>query len=386
MRGAVILHRGDIVRWRPQFKVLMLHSPVRQEEKEVDANQSAPRKTSLWVRRGTLFNGVLIVVLWVIEFHIAERHWISAIITYVPQHGVLLPVAGVLLLALRHRQKRWAWANAVLLVLAAHVFLGYQIPTQSTWARLQRRDETASTASIPLRVMSYNIMGGRRGMKALLQTIRAQKPDVLCVQEAEAWKSFDPTPALQKALPGYGCVRSAEVTTFSKYPIVSRQVHPFPTWAQRDILETVLDVQGRRVRVLNVHFHTVSFTGGPLYGNQDFPTRVSNSVRNRSEQLAVLLAALDNPNQSTLQSAPTVIAGDFNTPPRGRVYAKMAARLGDAWRQSGWGSGHSFRSDLPVIRIDYVWLSRHFQTRRVWVPQSTASDHRPLVVDLMLDK
>lgn len=364
----------------------MLRSPVRQEEKEVDANQSAPRKTSLWVRRGTLFNGVLIVVLWVIEFHIAERHWISAIITYVPQHGVLLPVAGVLLLALRHRQKRWAWANAVLLVLAAHVFLGYQIPTQSTWARLQRRDETASTASIPLRVMSYNIMGGRRGMKAFLQTIRAQKPDVLCVQEAEAWKSFDPTPALQKALPDYGCVRSAEVTTFSKYPIVSRQIHPFPAWSSRVVLETALDVQGRRVRVFNVHLNTIHLSSRSPYRGQNFPTRVSSSLRNRSEQLAVLLAALDNPNQSTLRGAPTVIAGDFNTPPRGRVYAKIAARFEDAWRQAGWGSGYSFRSDLPVMRIDYVWTSRHFQPRSAFVAHSQASDHRPLVVDLVLSR
>jgi endonuclease/exonuclease/phosphatase (EEP) superfamily protein YafD len=359
---------------------------VKQESKQVDTGQSATRKTALWVRRATLFNGALLSVLWIIEFHIAERHWVSAVITYVPQHGVLLHGSALLALSLRHRQKRWAWANVILLVLAAHVFLGYQIPIQSTLARLQRRRATVSTAAMPLRVMSYNIMGGRRGMKALLQTIHAQKPDVLCLQEAEAWKSLDPMPQLQKALPGYHSVRSAEVATFSRYPIASRQVHPFPAWAQRDILETVLDVRGRRVRVLNVHLHTIDFTGGPLYHEQNFPTRVSNSMRNRGEQLAFLLAALDRPAQSTLSSAPSLVVGDFNTPPRGRVYAELAARFDDAWRQCGWGAGNTFRGDLPVVRIDYIWISRHFQPRRALVPGSQASDHRPLVVDLMLNQ
>ncbi|MDF2439137.1 MAG: vancomycin resistance protein VanJ [Abditibacteriota bacterium] len=353
------------------------------------------RKGVLWVRRGTLFNTALLGLLWVIEFQIAERHWLSAVITYVPQHGLLLPVLGVLTLALRHKQKRWAWANIVLLLGVAHFFLGFQLPIRSTLASLQRRAGNTTRAQKPggaiapapvrLRVMSYNIMGGRRGMRAVLQTIFKYQPDVLCLQEAEAWKSFDPMPALQEALPGYHGVRTAEVATFSRYPIESHHIHPFPAWAQRDILETVLNVDGRRVRALNVHFHAINFTGGPLYGQQDFPTRVFNSIGHRNEQWVTLLAAIDRDStQSTLSAAPIVVVGDFNTPPRGHVYAGLASRFHDSWQGAGWGTGDSFRSDWPVVRIDYVWHSRHFQARRAFTAPSQASDHRPLITDLVL--
>lgn len=355
-------------------------------------------------RHLAIVNWCLLGVLWVIEFRIAERHWLTVVITYVPQHLVLLATLGLLFWALWKKQKRWALMHALTVAVVLHVFIGFQIPLQSTLANLLHINSSQAAANskytsgssqtqapLALRVMSYNILCGIRGVDGLETVIRANNPDVLCMQEAVYWKqSPDPIPLLQMRFPNYHVARVSEVATFSKYPIVAQRVHPFPAPSERAVLETVLDIDGRHVRVFNVHLSTIQLSGRAIYRSRNFSTRVAESVRERGQQLDVLFAAIDTPQstvgQSTLGEVPTLVVGDFNTPPRGLVYAKLANRFGDAWRQSGWGTGDSFASSLPVVRIDYVWTSRHFQSRRASVLKSTASDHCALSVDLMMSQ
>jgi endonuclease/exonuclease/phosphatase family metal-dependent hydrolase len=36
----------------------------------------------------------------------------------------------------------------------------------------------------------------------------------------------------------------------------------------------------------------------------------------------------------------------------------------------------------PVVRIDYVWHTRHFIATRAWVGGRTGSDHLPVIAEL----
>ena len=69
------------------------------------------------------------------------------------------------------------------------------------------------------------------------------------------------------------------------------------------------------------------------------------------------------------------------TPRRGR--AKLSAHLTNAFKQAGGGLGPTFPAAFPPVRIDHVWL-RQAEAVRAFMPVSTASDHRPLVVEVHL--
>jgi endonuclease/exonuclease/phosphatase family metal-dependent hydrolase len=84
-----------------------------------------------------------------------------------------------------------------------------------------------------------------------------------------------------------------------------------------------------------------------------------------------------------------VLCGDFNMLPGSAPYQIITACYRDAQLLRKNGSPLStFVSPLPFVRIDYIFLSKHFDVENIRVPRnsltSVASDHLPLLVDVNL--
>jgi endonuclease/exonuclease/phosphatase (EEP) superfamily protein YafD len=68
----------------------------------------------------------------------------------------------------------------------------------------------------------------------------------------------------------------------------------------------------------------------------------------------------------------------------------MTSQLRDAWREAGWGFGHSwqlFAGHLPFpfwfARIDYIFYSAHWRAESVELGRwDGTSDHQPVVARL----
>jgi len=57
--------------------------------------------------------------------------------------------------------------------------------------------------------------------------------------------------------------------------------------------------------------------------------------------------------------------------------------LADSWPEAGSGDGATIASDAPSARWDYILHGNGFaKATSASVPNTTASDHRPVVVDL----
>jgi endonuclease/exonuclease/phosphatase family metal-dependent hydrolase len=85
--------------------------------------------------------------------------------------------------------------------------------------------------------------------------------------------------------------------------------------------------------------------------------------------------------------ATTIVAGDFNDEPAGASYKLMLTRFADAWADAGSGdAGLTYPADVPRKRIDFVFHAprERTRTRRAWVVETLASDHRPLVAEIEL--
>ena len=239
--------------------------------------------------------------------------------------------------------------------------------------------------------MSYNIKAGGGDLARIAETIRASAADIVALQEVDVhWSArsgfVDQAAVLAERLgmqvgfahiyelPGAtGSVplREYGVAVLSKYPIVawtnhritrlSTQAEGTPPAPMPGFLEATIDVHGTRIRVFDTH---LDYRPDPAV---------------RRQQVAETLAIIGN------GSTPMLLFGDFNAPPAAPELQPLFKRLRDSWTVSS-DSGFTSPAAAPVRRIDYVFASLHFRVRAASVPASQASDHRPVVVDVLVDR
>ncbi|HEX6578327.1 MAG TPA: endonuclease/exonuclease/phosphatase family protein [Jiangellaceae bacterium] len=129
---------------------------------------------------------------------------------------------------------------------------------------------------------------------------------------------------------------------------------------QRGLLQVGIDIRDHGLRVLNTHLE---------YGFQV----------ERLEQTATITDAVRN------GPAPVVLLGDLNAGPSSPEVARLREVLSDAWAMAGVGAGFTFDAVSPHVRIDYVLVGDGVTVRSARVAPTYASDHRPVVVDAVLD-
>ena len=118
----------------------------------------------------------------------------------------------------------------------------------------------------------------------------------------------------------------------------------------------------------------------------------------RREQQARALAAYARGRKT-----PLILVGDLNATDQNSAYALIADQMGDAWREAGWGFGHTFPgrptgrmggsrpvflgipAPMWLVRIDYIFHSPDIQAVDAKLaPDSGQSDHRGVIATLAL--
>lgn len=127
--------------------------------------------------------------------------------------------------------------------------------------------------------------------------------------------------------------------------------------------------------------HLVSLRLTPPVFRLDFynPGSWKALERNRSErrtELQEIAASLSD------LEGPLVVGGDFNCAGHDPVLQVLRPTLTDGFRVAGRGWGHSGMNDVPLIRVDQIWASRHFGFVAVRAHKTIHSDHRMVVADL----
>ena len=243
---------------------------------------------------------------------------------------------------------------------------------------------------LSLRVMTYNIQAGAGNLDGTAGAIRAAAPDVVALQEVDVhWSArsqfADEADSLAKLLgmqarfahiydlPGEGAsspAREYGVALLSRYPIVAFANHAITRHSTVNegaapasmpgFLEASIDVRGTRVRVFNTH---LDYRSDPAV---------------RRQQVAETIAIIGTP------ATPTLLFGDLNAGPDAAELQPLFARLHDSWRSVSTDAGLTYPAVAPVKRIDFVLTSPHFRAVGARVPDTQASDHRPVVVDLVV--
>jgi endonuclease/exonuclease/phosphatase family metal-dependent hydrolase len=219
-------------------------------------------------------------------------------------------------------------------------------------------------------VMTYNIGNGLVKPERLAALLQGVPADIVALQEvtraqAEALKSAERDYAYQ-AVHGSGIPGKA---ILSRFKIV--ETEPLVLYPERPDFRVTLEVQSRRLNVFIAHplpprIHSTGF-------------HFKHGTRTQIMRLGEMASTGDA----------SVLMGDFNMTDQHEQYAMLRQRgLTDAFRAAGRGAGLTLPLRwggirlIPVVRVDYIWHSAHFNTHAAWLGQDAGSDHVPVLARL----
>ena len=194
-----------------------------------------------------------------------------------------------------------------------------------------------------LTVLSFNVWGAGsnegRSIDDTVAVIRYVNPDVVGLQEVQA-ESQDCTEAV---CPSFGTSRAGEIARSLGYYVYEQKQENVALWANAIIsrfplqgatpneLGVILQIQGRRVGVFNIHATDFPYQPyqalGIAYGSapylQTAPELVAAANQARGEAITKLLEEVATAGNLDL----VFVTGDFNEPSH-RDWTERAARLG----------------------------------------------------------
>ena len=296
------------------------------------------------------------------------------------------PLPLVLLAAVFFRWRGLGIASAMGL-LAFVWFWGIQfLPDRFPTGQPASAGSSALAESPALTVMTYNVLATHTFTQPIIATIRHENADVVFIQELNHALAR----ALQSELGAeypfqvFEAVDNASgIGTISKYPLrPTGEQLPHRWIGGPQILE--LTWNAHTITAVNFHMHSTVRVGSLSYVEQTF--------RTREEQAQLLLDLVR-------RSGSTILGGDANSVPLSDVHRILTADLQDAWRERGFGLGHTFPgstvpgSDRPRIgpwyvppwlaRIDYILHTGDWETLQARLAMfDGVSDHRGVVAQL----
>ncbi|HEU4716251.1 MAG TPA: endonuclease/exonuclease/phosphatase family protein [Bacteroidia bacterium] len=266
-----------------------------------------------------------------------------------------------------------------------------------------------------VKIMSYNVKlfdlynwtGNRESRAEIFSLLKAQQPQLLCLQEffnqdTGRFRNLDSLKkllALPYAHTEYTISLHGDdhwgMATFSQFPIVNEGKIVFNNRSNNICIYTDILMNGDTVRVYNMHLQSISFG----YADLKFLREMSKAEQSADELensrnilRRMKRAYIRRANQSQAVADhiaqcpyPVIVCGDFNDTPTSYTYRTIGKNLEDSFLESGRGFGKTFINPFPFPRIDYIFHSSQFSTWQFNVIRTdNLSDHYP--VECMIRK
>ncbi len=309
---------------------------------------------------------------------VADGPWWLELSRYLPIPLFLLPAVAVLVLSF-WLGRGWVLASVANLALLLTLGMGLQ------WNR-------GDAGTDRVRVMTYNIkvlqaLQQRGGINALAAEVARHDPDILVMQDAEGLLVAGSDPASSQR-PVFGL---PHVHALGQYVVASRFALRQCGPGQIDFrnkshnyLHCVVDVRGTELTLATAHFQ--SPRSGLNAARREGLDGADDWQRNHQDRLAQAGALARDLAGSR---RPLIVAGDLNAAESSPVIQTLlASGLRDAFSSAGRGYGytygHSLRRGYDFLRIDHILVSPDIGVMDSFAGQSKASEHQPVIADLLL--
>jgi endonuclease/exonuclease/phosphatase family metal-dependent hydrolase len=302
-------------------------------------------------------------------------------------------------------RRRRAWLS-LLVILLGWNYLGEYVQFVG-----DRR--TPQDVGTPFTLMSWNVRlfdlynwtHNQQTRDEMMDLIRVEDPDILCMQEFLHVDGGNPLDVKAPLLNNYRFTACADsytahargyhmgIAIFSTWPIVAQGTLHFPDELNNLCLWADLRIGADTVRVYTAHLASLRF-GDPDYafmrsidqggGSDSLATagprimaRLKDAFIRRSREVARITEHMRT------CPWPIVYCGDLNDTPMSYSYHRLRrAGLEDAFVESGQGFGHTYIGEFPSFRIDHLLHGPQVKAWGMRTLPDELSDHRPVVCSM----
>lgn len=273
---------------------------------------------------------------------------------------------------------------------------------RQTIQRISDEDSTLHIMTYNVRLFDlYNWTHNKLSRNSIMELIVREDADILCFQEfyyddTGRFNTLDTLLEIQKAryyhIEHTAHVRGVNhwgIATFSRFPIVSKGVIPFPDSSDNISMYTDIRAYGDTFRIYNLHLESIRFrredykmlksiTGNDDNTGLDGPQRIISRMRRafirRARQTDLIRRHI------MFSPHPVIVCGDFNDTPNSYAYHQISKGLDDAFRTVGSGMGTTYTGMIPFLRIDFtLYTPGLFVPYHSQVIRKKFSDHYPVV-------
>ena len=231
------------------------------------------------------------------------------------------------------------------------------------------------------------------------ETIIAQKPDIICLQEFNNSAAQNNLAPFKERYPYYYFSRDFErpkqgyqsgCIILSKYPIVDSGKVPFPGSSSGSLIYADIQTPKKIVRVFTTHLQSFKFKqedyndieiiknteNKTLPASKSLLQKMKLAYTKKGEQANIVRTALDH------SPYPSIICGDFNDVPNSYTYFHIRKDWQDVFLATSLGIGRTYIALAPTLRIDYILPDNNFYVQQFDLVDEDLSDHLMLVADL----
>lgn len=153
-----------------------------------------------------------------------------------------------------------------------------------------------------------------------------------------------------------------------------------------------IDVNGKNIRVFNVHLETTGFnrTLRKAQKMAEQGLTIENNKLLSSIYDNYTLGMITRAGQANIVARekqqtdiPSVVCGDFNDVPYSYVYNTMLGDMVDSFKECGSGWMYTYRGNKK-FRIDYIFHDKSLKGICYYKQEMTYSDHYPVFLKLSL--
>jgi endonuclease/exonuclease/phosphatase family metal-dependent hydrolase len=320
---------------------------------------------------------------------------------------LFLAVAGFMIWWLFVKRKH-AMISAVALLLgfkSVTAFYAFHFPKRFTAEKKPLTIRIATWNVARFVEMKRNNNKGSQTRLQMLELIRQQNADILCLQEFfhsydSAW--YDNIEYVRDSLRYPYNYFSHDIdgdkhftgnVIFSRYPIIDSGLirYPRPSLPEA-LMHADIRLKNRIIRVYTTHLQSVQLgktdydkidkikegDEGMVSNSKTIFSKVKKGIINRKIQTDIIKQVLgDSPY-------PVIFCGDLNDIPNSYTYFNIKGDMQDAFLKRGFGIGRTFSSISPTLRIDYIFADRRFRVHQFKRIVKNYSDHYMLVADVEL--
>jgi len=256
------------------------------------------------------------------------------------------------------------------------------------------------------KVLSYNVhlfnrfenRNNPNSEKSVVELLNSLNAEIICMQEffvtgnpAQKEKSFRNSLKgkyySHMKLIGTGKERYFGIATFTVYPIIKKGEIIHPGSSSLSIFTDIV-IQNDTFRIYNNHLQSFRLKRmeNSFLEEITFPDdkETIGEVKNLSVSLKRgfakrSLQAQVVKDHINLSPYPVIVAGDFNDTPVSYAYRKLRKNLNDAFVNSGYGAGFTYKGNYPPNRIDYILYDNSLTNSVFEIKKVRFSDHYPII-------